>query len=330
MAVGTVRKAARILAPLLTLLAVSGILEAQSFRGEVIAREALTAQSTVNSVIGAGQVLLVTVEPDSVRFFDGITVEVAAADGSPRPGSFSVAVYGGVDTPPDTGFTNLAGRVLGTVPIGRGTRQRILVPVHQPPQQPDAGTQVTSPLDPNIGALAIQLVPVTKGMDATSLQTTYSLTISPRLRPVGALQVTLEGDAELLARTEELLSVTLDGEPIAPGTIVERAPGIYRLEARAGDYLDYTSNVGIDQGRLRSVPLEPREPRASVRLSVPSVAEVYWDGELITRRGGFEVPPGEHGVTIRLGDFSVSRQVILEANQGYEVGIDLDILFKRD
>jgi len=169
-----------------------------------------------------------------------------------------------------------------------------------------------------------------KGMDSTALSAAYSVRISPRLRPIGALRVTLAGEAELLTRTREELQLSLNGEEIAVDAVVERAPGIYRLEAQAGDFLETASNVGIEQGHIREITLEPREPLAMIRVSVPTVAEVYWNGTRLADQSPFTAAPGEYSIMIRLGDFTVSRRIELEAHEDYELAIDLDILLKRN
>jgi hypothetical protein len=144
------------------------------------------------------------------------------------------------------------------------------------------------------------------------------------------LVVSLSGEPDVVERAAGILTISLDGDPVSPDELMEVDPGIYRLEAQAGDFLAYTSNVGIERGRVRTVVLEATEPQATVRLSVPSVADVYWNGNLVVSRRDMSVSPGIHSLIVRLGDFSVSRKVELAANERYVIGIDLDILLNQD
>ncbi|MEX2443350.1 MAG: hypothetical protein WD492_07085 [Alkalispirochaeta sp.] len=307
---------------------VAGGIEGQSFRGEVSVRETLTAQDAVERSISSGDILLLHLDPSAVRFVAGLDIVIEPESDSIAPGSFSAAIFGAVDPPEATGVQNLAGQRLQTLPLTDPLRHRIFVPFGSD----GSGIQnnATQPIDPHIGDIAIQLVPIMKGMDSRALSVAYSVSVTPRLRPIGAARIVLEGDDDLLRQTRDALELSLDGETIEADTVVERAPGIYRLTAQAGDFLDVTSNVGIEQGRLREITLEPREPLAMIRVSVPTVAEVYWNGTRLVDYDSFSAPPGEHSIMIRLGDFTVSRRIELDAHENYEVAIDLDILIKRN
>lgn len=304
---------------------------AQSFRGEVVYRSTVPSADAIVAEISAGQILLVSFDGPDARFLSGLDISVRAPQRAPRPGSFSIAVYGSVDAPTAGQFVNLAGRPLGTVPLADEARYRLWVPLHgdaTPAAEP--GIQRLAAADRNTGSVAIQLVPVMKGMNSRDLDRQYRVTVSPVLRPVGGLEVVIGGEPDILELAQPSLQVSLAGEPISPGRVIERSPGIYRLEVQAGDYLSYTGNIGIEQGEIRRVNLEAREPHATVRLSVPSISEVYWNGTLVSERGDIRVSPGDHTLMVRLGDFSVSRQVSLAANESYEVAIDLDILLNED
>ncbi|MFA7567904.1 MAG: hypothetical protein WCY01_12810, partial [Alkalispirochaeta sp.] len=192
-----------------------------------------------------------------------------------------------------------------------------------------AGTQLITDVDPKIGAIGVQIVPTAKGMSQELLDTVFSLRLAPVLRPKGGLIVHLGGDEDAIPQAVEVLEIKVDGRTVKPEVIQEFDPGIYRLTAHAGDYLSYTANVGIERGRVREETLIIRRPRATVRINVPSVAEVFWNGELISP-SEISVESGEHTLLIRLGDFSLSKKVYLEPNGDYQLGVDLDILLKQN
>lgn len=316
---------------LLILVLVTPDATSQSFRGEVSRRVDLVANGSVELEMGAGQIVLLAPTEESRRFVNGVDIVVSSISPALPSGAFTVAVFGGVDVPAGDGYVNLAGTSLGTIPPSTGNRYRIHVPFSAGSRvSSEAGLTVTSPADLNTGPVAIQLVPIMKGMNEDALAATFRVEISPRLRPVGALIVSLSGDPSVVDRASSVLTVNLDGAPIQPDQLVELEPGIYRLEAEAGDFLEYTSNVGIERGRVRTVVLEATEPQATIRVSVPSVADVYWNGNLLVSRRDVSVSPGTHSLMVRLGDFSVSREVELAANERYVIGIDLDILLNQD
>lgn len=303
---------------------------AQSFRGEVVSRETVRPHEQIEISLSGGQIAVIQFDR-SVRFIAAVAAEISSDSENARPGAFTLASYAGVDVPQREGVVDVAGRSLRAIPVRAARRNRVLLPVRDgaPPTE-EAGQIVTEPIDPSVGAVAFQLVPIMKGMRDEDLAATYTLRVSAVLRSVGAIRIELTGDPDIVELATADLQMFLDGRPIEPNTMIERPPGIYRLRATAGDYISYTSNVGVEIGRLREIRLEAVRPQATVRLSVPSVAEVYWNGRLASDERELVVEPGTHSLMIRLGDFSVSRRLELAANESYEVGVDLDILLKQD
>lgn len=315
---------------LIVLVLLAGTVSAQSFRGDVSERILLEADTARSVTLVAGQVLLVQLDPDDARFISGISIELTTPR-SVTSGVLTAHMYAGVDPPPENGMSNLAGMSLGNIAIGPAPRQELLVPISgADPDQPRPGVARLSAADPSIGAIAVQIVPGMKSVDEDALRSPVTLTVRPQVRPVGGLLVELQAEASILEQARSIVELSIDGRTITAGQIAELPPGIYRLVAQAGELLNETVNVGIEQAELRRVVLRPREPVARVRLSVPTVADVYWNGSLVQPNGIMEVAPGEHSIMIRMGDFSVSRQMTLLANDTYEVAIDLDILLNRD
>ncbi|MCG8481170.1 MAG: hypothetical protein MI724_18895, partial [Spirochaetales bacterium] len=284
----------------------------------------------VTREIGAGQVVLFGFERD-IRFLDGIEITVTPRRPFSSVGAFSLTVYGSVDRPDTDGIANLVGRALATAVLAGADTQTIAVPLGAAHGVgPERGRILATAADPRTGAVALHLVPAMKGMTVGAVEQVYEVEVHPILRPVGAIVVELVGDAELVSRARGLLDLTLDGESIVEGEIVERPPGIYRLDAMAGEIVRHVVNVGIEVGRIQRVTVEATEPRASIHFVVPSVAEVYWNGALLSEHRDLSVSPGVYALLVRLGDFSVSRQVTVEANREYEIEVGLDILVKED
>lgn len=304
-------------------------LAAQSFRGEIHAQHRFEDASTYTTTLGSGEVLLLSFPADA-RFFAGLRVEIRTAQASAPPGTFTATVWSSVDADSTEGVATFAGQQIGTLPVVR-PRQSMLIPTESGTAlTADAGEFRTREINPSLGPVAVQLVPVMKGATDAALAIRYEISVSPVLRSVGGVVVELSGESELVRATRSELTLTLDDAPISLDEVIERTPGIYRLTATAGDYLDVTVNVGVDRGEIRTITLEPTEPRAQVRINLPNVAELYWNGALVQDTTPLTVAPGTHSLLIRLGDFTLTRQVTLEANQRYDIGLDLDILFNED
>jgi hypothetical protein len=286
-------------------------------------------EQTTTVALTSGEVAVIAVPSERI-FTSGIALQVRTPEIPIPPGVFTLAVYGAVDAPADGGIVTIAGALRDRIPLGTGRAVQVSIPFagYDAPAVP-AGTRVVTGIDPGIGAIGFQIVPAAKGMQPELLETVFDIEVEAILRPVGALSVEVTGESDTVSEARDLLSLTIDGRPIDPDVLTELPPGIYRLDASAGDLLSYAANVGIERAEITRVVLEAERPKAQVRINVPSVAEVFWNGSRRTERT-LTVEPGTHTVLIRLGDFSLSRRIDLEAHGEYEVGIDLDILLKQN
>jgi len=318
----------RILLSILLVLFTVSPVAAQNFRGETGDPTVIDGPEVREVRLSAGQVLLVLPDED-YPFVAGIAIRVESG-ASPVGQDYALSVFGSVDPPASPGINNLAGVELASTVLAASGRTTIVVPFQNSSGIASVpGAMVADSADPATGAVAVQLVPIMKGMSSEALGRSVPVQVRPILRPVGALRVRLAGDPGVVERARADLNLVIDGRPVETDVLLELSPGIYRLRATASDLLDYTGNVGIEMGRVEEVVLPVEEPQAQVRFAVPSVAEVFFDGERVRGRS-ITVPPGTHTVLIRLGDFSVSRQVALDRDGTYRIGLDLDISVNRD
>ncbi len=305
-------------------------LGAQSFRGHVVPLPFPEPDQPSETTLRSGDVAVVAI-PGDRRFIAGVDIRVLPQrDSGIQPGMFTVVIYDAVDAPGGDGIVTLGGMQKERIPVTAASPISAVVTFAGSPRQSvPAGTALISDVDPSIGNVGIQLVPAAKGMSQEHLDTTFTLQLTPILRPKGGVIVRFDGEDEVVSEAELIAEVYLDDVRITPGEIAEFTPGIYRLRAEAGNLLTHTANIGIERGRIRTVTLTVVRPRATVHINVPTVAQVFWNGELISR-SEMSVEPGEHTLLIRLGDFTISRKITLEPNGDYQLGVDLDILFKQN
>lgn len=325
------------LMPVFLIAVIPSVVQPQSFRGEVTAHRVVDTAASIQSTLEAGQVLLIDIDSE-FPFVEGLLIRVIPPDDiAIPPGAFSVAVYGQVDpaVAETRGFTTLGGREAGTRPLGiSGTENASRGETIQVGLHPEfAGSGDFQRIDPTLGAVAIQVVPVMKGMSAGLENATFRLEVDPIIREEGVLEITVTGETpDVRDRAHEELKLHINDIPIEPDRRYFFDPGIYRLTADAGDYLQHQENIGIEIAHITTLTLQAREPRAYLRVQVPSVADVFVDGVRLerTHTPPIEHPPGSYMLLIRLGDFSISRRLVLEANEEYDIGLDLDILIKQN
>ncbi len=301
---------------------------ADNFRGQTLEPLFFDGPSQQSIEIATGEVAIVQVDTN-YPFIAGF--EIVATPGPEGFGQdFALAVWGSVDPPSSVGMHNLVGVEVATTILTGRSRIAMAIPFRDVDGfSPPPGTTRTQAVNAGTGAIAVQLVPFMKGISPEALDRQISLQVRPILRPVGGILVRLQGEPTVVANARASLQLNIDGRDVRADEVLELPPGIYRVSARAGDLLDFTGNVGVEIGSIEILALTAAEPRAEVRFDVPSIAEVFWDGERVPNEG-LSVPPGVHTVLIRVGDYSVSRQIAVEGDGTYRIGLDLDILMNQD
>lgn len=327
---------ATVLLTLYSLFPVQG----QALRGEVTAMETISSAEPMEFHLEGGTVVLLLGQED-FPYLQGLRITAAPLPRGYPPGGFSLLVFGDVDPPPkelleDTpGYVSLSGRRLARIPLHPGHSETVTIGITS--SRPATGEtipaldDVSATADLSRGALALQMVPAAKGFLPGRGDYSHLLRVEPVVPPLGGVVIDLDGDEALLEETRPLLSLSLEGREIFPGTLSFLAPGIYQLEARAGQYLKHLQNVGVERATTTRIILEPHEPRSFLVFRLPSVAEVFLDGELLPLHGEtpLERPPGRYMLFIGLGDFFISRSVLLKPHKRYEVGLDLDVLIEE-
>jgi hypothetical protein len=301
----------------------------ESFRGSVVGFAVVGPGSVYSEEIGAGDVIVVSLTDDQ-PFVRGFEVTLNIPTGSSGfPGNYAVHLYRRVDAPNTSGPATIVGQQVASWPITAGGRQFLVVPFDQERSRLSAAnTRVADTVDAGEDLpMAVQLVPIMKGMNAAVASQRLPLQIKPILASVGGLVVDINPPDNEIEPSS--LRVTVDGWPVPAGEVVELDPGIYPVTISSPEVVDQHRNVGIEAGRLTRVAFALERPMARVRLTVPSVAQVLMDGRSVNQET-LTLNPGEHTLLIRLGDYSLSRKILLEGESDYEIGLSLDIFVRKD
>ncbi len=303
------------------------VVGAQSFRGEVVAVEPLPGQEAQTYEITGGQVVVLQ-EPSHPHWVEGIEIAIAPAGQRALPtGSFSLVVFTHVDVDehPSEGIVTLAGRQRETLMLV-GRQQSVRVPL----RNRTTGATASSSVPMDQGHIGVQVIPIMKGIPADVANTPFTITITPQLSIRGGVEVFITGEAELVARADRELELRVNNHPMERTGITVMPPGIYRLTARLGDTLELTRNIAVEAATITEVLLELESVYGSLRFNLPELAEAFIDGEQVNTQEEATRPPGTYGLLIRVGEYTIRRQIQLGPRELYEVGLDMDILVRRD
>jgi hypothetical protein len=115
------------------------------------------------------------------------------------------------------------------------------------------------------------------------------------------------------------------------GEEITLLPGLHRVAVRSEEFENESLTFGVERGRVTDLRVELQRPRSTLRVDAPEPAELFVNGERVGEgRRSLSLPPGEHTLLFRLGDYSVSRKIVIEPKQDYEISLSLDILVRED
>ena len=297
-------------------------LYAENLRGEVVG--SITAGT---ASVGFNPEQLVVVESDSITDFqDGLEIQIQLPEGLRRyQNSFALMIFKSVDPGPSTENQAYQGSraFMRLLPA----RDSIFIRIPFAAGHGITGDALTDVLPVPVKIedfpLVVTVLPVMKGVPDRAFDEVLTISVEQLLKNEGTLTVNLSNPTGDL---EEELTVTIDGQPVDVGEVVQLAAGIHNVRVDSSLAPTVEKNIAIEPGQesILDIELDYRAPE--VVITVPTGAVVLLDGETIP--GGssphaMEVEPGDHTVTYKLGDMEVSR--IFNIRPGGKVNVDLAI-----
>lgn len=317
---------------------VSPALRAEQVRGTVVTSHSQPAAGQPYSVeIVMEEIAVLHLNAD-FRFVEGMRLEIQVPRNARlHPGTLGLYLYKNVRPQPEERLMSLEGDRVFFLPIPNAARFFLTVPL-QPSHgfRQTADTYVTAAVAPGSFPLVATLLPITKGITRETASASFTLNVEPMMKNLGAVRLMIrDPDGQLLDPRDELaqeFTLRLNGDTLRYGEEeLVMAPGLYRIGLESDRYEHEQLTFGVERGRVAQVALSLREPRSVVRIEAPSGAELFINGESVAyEEQEFTLPPGEHTVLFRVGNYSISRRLTVEPKKNYEISLGLDILIEEN
>ena len=311
---------------------------AEQIRGQVtVAAAPAAVTDSYRAEISMEQITILPLTGDP-RFLDGLRLEIQVpAAARMNPGALGFYLYSSVSPEPEDRVMTLTGHRLLFLPMPNAARFFVTIPLSEPHAfRATADTHVTPAVAPEAFPLAVALVPITKGITQATARSQFSLQIEPIVPDIGAVKLivrTPDGevvDPEAAERREFTLHLNGDTIEYEHGELVLRS-GLYRIGLESEKYEHEQLTFGVERGRVAQVAFTLREPQSVIRFEAPEGAELFVNGESVAHDNGeFTLPPGEHTVLFRVGDYAVSRRLLVEPRKSYQISLGLDILIEEN
>jgi len=247
--------------------------------------------------------------------------------------SFALLVYKAVRPVPSEQNRSYSGnRICFEVLPSRQTAyyQIPLIPSHSL-----VGTRDTTVL-PRVSSaefpLLLTVLPVMKGIPSTVSKSSITVRVKKILEEKGYLSLSLSSrKGEDISEMD--LQLQIDGNDFPPGKekfILDI--GVHEIILIKDQEILARQSFVIEKGQTTALALDIKERETSLFVEAPEETKLYLDGKKLTNPGKnpITLPPGEHTVVGKIGDYSVSKTFIVEKGKSYTISLFLDILLKEN
>ena len=312
---------------------------AEQIRGSVtIAQQSDDARNEPYHVeIGMEEIAVLRLGSDP-RFVQGVRLEFQVPRGARlHPGALGLYLYQNLSPRPEPRLMSLRADRVFFLPIPNAARFFVTVPL-QPAHdfRGTADTYVTSAVPADAFPIAATLLPISKGITNETASARFTIRVEPVLLNLGAFQlVILDPEGQPVApqaQSVDEFTLRLNGDTLVYSEEQQlMPPGLYRIGLESERFEREQLTFGVERGRVAQIALRLREPRSSIRFEAPAGAELFVNGESVAyEENEFTLPPGEHSVLFRLGNYSISRRLVVEPKKNYDISLGLDILIEEN
>ncbi len=301
----------------------------------VIAGQAVISAEVPDGVrlsMGYADAVAITVARES-PFIQGVEIELKSPQAAlALPGALAYELWRRVEPLPDKNRFAYEGNRILVQPLMARAGFVIQVPTrkdHALKSGPFA-TVIPTVAEVKDFPLVFKLLPVTKGIPPELESAQFQVRVRPILTDEGALRLVLRYP-EGIPRAP--VSVFIDDRRLSEGrpfdgkeTFTLKA-GSHALRLYSDAYRDESRSFVIEQGRVLELVIELQDTMPLLVIEAPDSALVSLDGQRIdhAQKASFAVEPGEHVVSCRIGDYSVTRKFSAYRGKTYRVVLSVEL-----
>jgi len=318
---------------LLILYSLASALSAEELRTIIAGFAPLSSESPegVKLSIGYNDAVAVTIPKDS-PFIQGFEIEIKSPQAAlALPGALAWEIWRRVDPDPEKTRYGYSGDRILTQPLPARVGFIVQIPVrrdHSLKSGPYA-TLVPAIVEPKDFPFLFKLLPVTKGIPPELEDAQFLVRVRPLLTDEGGLKLLLRYP-EGAERAPLVLSVDdkrIEGRALEGKDPILLKTGSHFLHIVSESYRDENRSIVIEQGRFLELAIDLRDTTPLVMVEAPDSALVLLDGVKINHesKSSFAVEPGEHTLSCKIGDYSLSRKFIAFRGKSYRVVLSVEL-----
>lgn len=249
--------------------------------------------------------------------------------------SFSISIYGSYRPGSGKGTQSLSGTLLYQDTLPSFGRIAVQIPLQDGAESP-GGAGVISlnrTISEAIFPLAIQIVPVMKGLPSELVYSEIGISTELLLEDAGFLELQVQdGSGNSLMHLLSSGTSKINGTTIAPETLgrpCKLPVGLHNLQLEIPGYAAENSSFSISRGETSRLYQTLKPLLGNYRIQAPQGTQLFIDGERVPSQGGStlsgELEPGEHLLLFQFGDYQLSRKLAVQGGKSYNIELFFDI-----
>ena len=279
---------------------------------------------------------LFAISPDFNNLPDKISIEIRSSDNIKRfRDSFSIYSYTNISPQPDENVKSYTGTYSDSTLIPDRTRFFIDIVLKEgfTDKNKLRGTEIIDFSGiKNSKPFMFTILPVMKGVPDYLLSEKFRIKISSQWPDKGKItvKVFIESDDGKSKTEVKDYSLLIDKKSSGSSNGIVLNTGIHSIYVAKDGFLDFEENISVKTNEIRNIEVVLRKNNPEITVFSPDESVFFVDGNIQNTKKITDLKPGEHTLLFKLGEYSLSRTILLEEGKKYTVNLLLDIEIKEE
>ena len=267
---------------------------------------------------------------EDIRYIKGIELELNAPQHwLSHRGSLAMALFADLDKIPLPGVADLQARRISFEPLPAKIQMVYHLPIrsfHGLKSSP----YVTVPADitlPSSFPVLFRIMPAIKGISEELEAMVFQFSARPILSDEGAIRLIPRYPEQLRGKP---FTVLID-DAVIPDLSEEiiLKEGEHHLVVLSDDYRNETRLFKIERAKTLELSIELQDPTPLVIFEAPQNARIFLNNVPVSpARESIPVEPGIHEAKIQVGDYTITKTLVVQRGKTYRVvmAVDIDVV----
>jgi hypothetical protein len=321
------------LSALLLMLLLCITIHAENFRTIIADSAEVSAKNPDGTIIELGYIdsLLIYLH-DDIRFLRGVEIELSVPQLYLQyRGSLALALYSDIVDGAQLGVADVNARQLTMEPLSNKIQTVYQIPIvddHGIKGSPYASLPA-GVLLPSSFPLLIRIMPVIKGLSDRIETMKFTITARPIFNDFGAVRI-ITHYPEMLQNKPFTL--------IIDDTVIENfheelllLEGEHNLAVISDDYRNESKRFIVEKTKVLDLAIDLQDPTPLVIFAVPENTQVFFNNQAVADiKTPFPTVPGEHQVKFQVGDYSITKPLLVQKGKTYHVDLAIDVMVSEN